>query len=55
LSITRSYSATSAKEEKTTPATESTVDSILKNLTHAGVQSIDVVKRMYINMNIQVR
>mmetsp|Transcript_4276 Transcript_4276/g.8218 ORF Transcript_4276/g.8218 Transcript_4276/m.8218 type:complete len:3387 (-) Transcript_4276:172-10332(-) len=38
------------KEEKPTGAT---VNSIIKNLTHAGVENVEVVKRMYINFNIQ--
>jgi hypothetical protein len=54
LSITRSLSIVSSKEEKSKSLTETTVDSILKNLSHAGVQSIIVVKRMYIMFNIQV-
>ena len=53
LTITRSLSTASTKEERNNPVTEGTVDSILKNISHAGVQSIVVVKRMYINFNIQ--
>jgi len=29
------------------------VDSLLKNLSHAGVENVEVIKRMYINFNIQ--
>ncbi|KAL7472999.1 hypothetical protein ACHAXS_013378 [Conticribra weissflogii] len=29
------------------------VDSLLKNLSHAGVENVEIIKRMYINFNIQ--
>lgn len=54
LSLARTLSTASTKEERSKSITETAVDSILKNLSHAGVQSIVVVKRMYINFNIQV-
>jgi hypothetical protein len=55
LFSTRTLSSTSTKEERGKSITESAVDSLMKNLSHAGVQSIVVVKRMYVNFIIQVR
>jgi hypothetical protein len=54
LFMARSLSTSSTKEERGKSITETAVDSIIKNISHAGVQSIVVVKRMYINFNIQV-
>ena len=54
MMLASSLSTASATDEKSKSIAETTVDSILKNLTHAGVQSIVVIKRMYINFNIQV-
>lgn len=54
LTFTRSLSTASNKEEKGEPQAETTVDSILKNISHAGVKNIIVVKRMYIDFKIQV-
>jgi len=34
-------------------ARKGTVDGILKSMGHAGVENVDVIKRMYINFNIQ--
>ena len=39
--------------EKKTILPGTAVNAILKNLSHAGVEAIDVIKRMYINFNIQ--
>eukprot|EP00804_Cyclotella_cryptica_P002353 CCRYP_004076-RE/>CCRYP_004076-RE protein AED:0.10 eAED:0.10 QI:4221/1/1/1/0.94/0.78/19/1152/1666 len=46
-------STVSATDDNTKSLGETTVDSILRNLSHAGVQSIVVIKRMYIDVNIQ--
>ncbi len=32
---------------------EATMESIIKNLSHAGVQNVEVIKRMYINFKVQ--
>lgn len=55
IMLASSLSTPAATGDKSKSIAEATVDSILKNLTHAGVQSIVVIKRMYINFNIQVR
>ena len=54
LTLTRSLSTASIKVGENEPQAETTVDSILKNISHAGVKNIIVVKRMYIDFKIQV-
>jgi hypothetical protein len=43
MMLASSLSTASATDEKSKSIAETTVDSILKNLTHAGVQSIVVI------------
>lgn len=54
MMLASGLSMISATDDKSKSPGETTVDSILKNLSHAGVESIVVIKRMYIDVNIQV-
>ena len=53
LTLTQGLITASNKVEKDEPQAETTI-SILKNVSHVGVENITVVKKMYIDFKIKV-